>query len=62
MSSSTTVGEVFSKKFASVSNEDTLSQCLELFKKGTVPVLIVLDNRGKYEGLLAQMDSPVEAD
>lgn len=54
MSSSTTVGEVFSKKFASVSNEDTLSQCLELFKKGTVPVLIVLDNRGKYEGLLAR--------
>jgi predicted transcriptional regulator len=53
-SSTTTVGEVFSKKFTSVSNEETLSQCLELFKKGTVPVLIVLDSRGKYEGLLAR--------
>nr|MDO8079465.1 CBS domain-containing protein [Candidatus Freyarchaeota archaeon] len=54
MSSSTTVGEVFSKKFTSVSKEATLTQCLSLFKKGMVPVLIVLDSRGRYEGILAQ--------
>jgi CBS domain-containing protein len=54
MSPSTNVGEVFSKKFTSVSEEETLSQCLSLFKKGTLPVLVVLGNQGKYEGILAQ--------
>ncbi len=49
-----TVENVFSKGFTSVSENDTLSKCLKLFRKGMPPVLAVLDNDGKYKGVLAR--------
>jgi CBS domain-containing protein len=56
MMTSISVGEVFSKKFATVKEEDTLSRCLELFKSHAdlPPVLAVLDERGKYAGVIAR--------
>jgi CBS domain-containing protein len=47
------VQDVFSTKFASVSQDDTLSACLSLFKEETVPVLVVLNSKGKYAGVIA---------
>lgn len=51
---SSIVKDVFSEGFASVSEEDTLSKCLTLFKKEMPPVLTVLDKDGKYKGVLAR--------
>ena len=51
---SSTVKDVFSEGFESVSENDTLSKCLTLFKKEMPPVLAVLDNDGKYKGVLAR--------
>jgi len=48
-----TVKDVFSKKFASVNKEDTLSACLARFKEVRTPVLIVINNKGKYVGVIA---------
>lgn len=48
------VKEVFSKGFATVQENDTLSRCLELFKKGMPPVLAVFDGKGKYVGVIAR--------
>ena len=48
------VEEVFSKKFKSVSQDATLSSCLSLFKEEMPPVLVVVDNKGKYRGVIAQ--------
>jgi CBS domain-containing protein len=47
------VEEVFSKKFASVNKEDPLSACISIFKKEPAPVLIVLNSKGKYAGVIA---------
>ena len=47
------VEDVFSKKFASVNQEDTLSACLSLLKGGSAPVLVVLNSKGKYVGVIA---------
>jgi CBS domain-containing protein len=51
---SSTVKDVFSEGFVSVSENDTLSRCLTLFKKEMPPVLTVLDKNGKYKGVLAR--------
>jgi CBS domain-containing protein len=48
------VKDVFSKEFATVNESDTLSKCLELFKKDVPPVLAVLDEKGKYAGVISQ--------
>ena len=48
------VGDVFSKKFSTVNENDPLSRCIELFKKGTPPVLAVLDEKGKFAGVIAR--------
>jgi CBS domain-containing protein len=48
------VRDVFSTKFKSVNQEDTLSACLPLFKKGLPPVLVVLNDKGKYVGVIAR--------
>ncbi|MCK4952788.1 CBS domain-containing protein [Candidatus Bathyarchaeota archaeon] len=48
------VKDVFSRDFISVSEEDTLSVCLSLFKGEMPPVLAVFDSRGKYKGVLAR--------
>jgi predicted transcriptional regulator len=47
------VGEIFSKKFASVHENDLLSRCLDVFEKEKPAALAVLDNKGKYKGVLA---------
>jgi len=47
------VGEIFSKKFASVRENDLLSSCLDVFEKEKLAALAVFDTRGKYKGVLA---------
>lgn len=51
---SSTVQDVFSEGFESVHEEDMLSSCFLHFKKGMPPVLVVLDNEGKYKGVIAR--------
>jgi CBS domain-containing protein len=46
------VGDVFSKKFLTVNENDPLSKCVELFKKEMPSVLAVLDDRNKYAGVI----------
>ncbi len=48
------VKDVFSKGFASVREDDTLSSCLSLFKKEMPPVLAVLNSEGKYKGVISR--------
>jgi len=48
------VRDVFSKGFATVNENDALSRCLELFKKEMPPVIAVLDEKGKYAGVIAR--------
>ena len=48
------VEDVFSKGFLEVHENDTLSSCLSLFKKETPPVLAVLDNEGRYKGVISR--------
>jgi CBS domain-containing protein len=54
MAISITAKDIYSKGFNSVQDTDTLSRCLEGFKKGLPPVLAVLNERGKYEGLITR--------
>ena len=54
MMPSISVRDVFSKEYATVNENDVLSQCLDLFKKGLTPVLAVLDEKGKYSGVIAR--------
>jgi CBS domain-containing protein len=49
-----TVKDVFSKGFATVNENDTLSRCLETFKKEMPPVLAVTNNKGKYSGVITR--------
>lgn len=51
---SVTAKDIFSKEFNSVKDNDTLSRCLESFKKNMPPVLAVLDEKGKYEGMITR--------
>jgi CBS domain-containing protein len=54
MSISVTAKDVYSKGLNSVQENDTLSKCLEGFKKGMPPVLAVLDEKGKYVGMITR--------
>jgi CBS domain-containing protein len=54
MMSLISVKDVFSKKFSAVSENDALSKCLDLFKKEMPPVLAVLDDKGKYAGVIGR--------
>jgi CBS domain-containing protein len=47
-------GEIYSKDFNTVNENDTLSRCLESFKTGMPPVLAVLDDKGKYVGMITR--------
>ena len=49
-----TAKDVYSKGFDSVKDNDTLSRCLSGFKKGMPPVLAVLDEKGKYVGMITR--------
>ncbi len=51
---SRTVEGVFSKGFAYVAEDDTLSDCSTLFKEEMPLVLVVLGSDGKYKGVLAR--------
>jgi len=53
MMSPISVKDIFSKKFSTVNGNDTLSKCLELLKKEGQQVLAVLNEKGKYEGVIA---------
>jgi len=50
---SSIVKDVFSAKFKSVSQNDTLSVGLSIMKEEATPVLIVLDKKGKYSGVIS---------
>ena len=50
---SSLVEDVFSTKFKSVNKDDTLSTSLSLLKEESTPVLVVLNNKGKYVGVIA---------
>src|SRR5450759_2206073 len=54
MSMSVTAKEIYSKGLNSVQDNDALSRCLEGFKKGMPPVLAVLDEKGKYVGMITR--------
>ena len=54
MSTSVTAKDIYSKGFNSVQDNDTLSRCLESFKKGMLRVLAVLDEKGKYVGIVTR--------
>jgi CBS domain-containing protein len=47
------VEDVFSTNFKSVSQTDTLSACLSLLQEESTPVLVVLNSKGKYVGVIA---------
>jgi predicted transcriptional regulator len=51
---SISVEDVCAKKFSTISENDALSKCLDLFKKEMPPVLAVLDAKGKYVGVIAR--------
>jgi CBS domain-containing protein len=44
--------DVYSKEFNTVQENDNLSKCLEAFKTGSSPVLAVLNEKGKYVGMI----------
>ncbi|MCW4019195.1 MAG: CBS domain-containing protein [Candidatus Bathyarchaeota archaeon] len=54
MMSPVSVKDVYSTTFNTVNENDTLSMCLDLFKKETPPVLAVLDEKGKYSGVISR--------
>jgi CBS domain-containing protein len=54
MAISVTAGDIYSKKFNSVHDSDAISKCLKSFRKGMPPVLAVLNEKGKFEGMITQ--------
>ena len=51
---SSSVKDAFSKGFDAVRESDTFSSCLALFKKEKPSVLAVLDDKGRYKGVIAR--------
>jgi CBS domain-containing protein len=52
--SSIPVKNVFTKYFSAVNENDSVSKCLELFKREMPPVIAVLDDKGKYAGVISR--------
>jgi CBS domain-containing protein len=50
--SSIPVKYVYTKGVSTVEENDSISRCLELFKKEMPPVLAVVDHKGKYVGVI----------
>jgi len=48
------VRNVFTHGFSSVTENDSISKCLEFFKREKPPVLAVLDAKGKYAGVISR--------
>ena len=46
--------DVYAKGFKSVKETDTLSRCLEIFETEAPAVLAVLNDKGKYEGIISR--------
>ena len=49
---SSRVKDVFSTKFKSINKDDPLSAGLSILKKESTPVLVVLNNKGNYAGVI----------
>jgi CBS domain-containing protein len=54
MMSAISVKDVYMKEFSTVNESDSLSKCLDLFKKEDRAALVVLDAKGKYAGVIAR--------
>jgi CBS domain-containing protein len=54
MASLVSAKDIFSKGFKTVQSNDNLSRCLEAFEKGMPPVLAVVNDKGKYEGMITR--------
>jgi len=54
MSTQILAKDVYSKGYNAVQENDTLSRCLEAFEKGKPPVLVVLDEKGKYVAMISR--------
>lgn len=54
MASLISAKDIFSKGFRTVQSNDNLSRCLEAFEKGMPPVLAVVNEKGKYEGMITR--------
>jgi len=52
--SSISVKDVFTKGFSTVNENEPVSRCLELFKKEMPPVIAVLNDKGKYAGVISR--------
>ncbi len=50
---SSIVKDVFSTEYKSVNKDEPLSACLSILKKESTPVLVVLNSKGKYAGVIA---------
>ena len=48
------VESVFTEGFSAVNENDSVSKCLDLFKREKPPVLAVLDPKGKYAGVISR--------
>ncbi|MCW4003225.1 MAG: CBS domain-containing protein [Candidatus Bathyarchaeota archaeon] len=54
MASQISAKNIYTKEFATVQDTDSLSRCLEAFKAGMPPVLAVLNDKGKYQGMITR--------
>jgi CBS domain-containing protein len=54
MSTQISAKDIYTKGVNAVSENDTLSRCLESFKTDMPPVLAVLDSKGKYAGVITR--------
>ena len=52
--SSIPVKNVFTNNFSTIKENDLISQSLELFKKEMPPVIVVLDEKGRYAGVISR--------
>ena len=46
--------DICTKEFSVVKDTDSLSRCFEAFKAGMPPVLAVLNDKGKYQGMITR--------
>jgi CBS domain-containing protein len=54
MALSATAKDIYSREYNSVVESDTLSRCLDGFKKGLPPVLAVTDEKARYIGMISR--------
>lgn len=54
MASAVSVKDIYAKEYKTVEENDPLSRCLEAFENGKLPVLAVLNESGKYQGMITK--------